>query len=133
MPTWIACVAHVAADQATDTVDVKRLTMVIDVGTVVHPDGALAQAQGAALWGLSLALHEGTAFENGQVKDRNLNSYRPLRVGDVPALDVEFIDSDEFPSGLGEPPLICVAPAIANAIYQAAGVRVRDLPIRKLG
>lgn len=132
MPTWIACVAHVAADKSTDTVAVKRLTLVIDVGTVVHPDGALAQAQGAALWGLSLALHEGTAFKDGQVADRNLNTYTPLRMGDVPAVDVEFVDSDEFPSGLGEPPLICVAPAIANAIYQAVGVRVRDLPIRTL-
>lgn len=132
MPTWVACVAHVAADTAADKVSVKRLTMVIDCGTVVHPDGALAQAQGAALWGLSLALHEGTAIADGQVSDRNLNTYTPLRMADVPAVDIEFVASDEFPTGLGEPPLIVVAPAIANAIYEGVGVRVRDLPIRKL-
>lgn len=86
----------------------------------------------AALWGLSLDLHEGTFISDGQVRDRNLNTYTPLRMGDVPALDIEFVASDEFPAGLGEPPLSVVAPAIANAIFQATGVRPRDLPIRKL-
>ena len=130
MPTWVACVAHVAANAESNAVDVKRLTLVIDCGTRVNPDGALAQAESAALWGLSLALHEGTAFADGQVKDRNLNTYKPLRMSQVPELDIEFIDSTEFPVGMGEPPLIVVAPAIGNAIYRATGVRVRDLPIR---
>jgi CO/xanthine dehydrogenase Mo-binding subunit len=130
MPTWVGCVAHVAVDRTTGTVTVKRLSLTLDCGTAVHPDGARAQAEGAALWGLSLALHEGTRFENGQVADRNLNSYTPLRMADVPELDIEFIESEEFPVGLGEPPLIVVAPAIASAIYRAVGVRVRDLPIR---
>jgi CO/xanthine dehydrogenase Mo-binding subunit len=129
-PTWVACVAHVKVDPASGLVEVKKLTMSIDCGTVVHPDGALAQAQGASLWGMSLALHEGTGFVDGQVKDTNLNSYTPLRMGDLPGQDIEFIESDEFPTGLGEPPLIVVAPAIGNAIYQAVGVRMRDLPIR---
>lgn len=132
MPTWVACVAHVAANAATSSVNVKRLTMVIDCGTRVDPDGALAQAEGATLWGLSLALHEGTAFADGQVQDLNLNRYKPLRMSEVPELDIEFVDSTEFPVGMGEPPLTVVAPAIANAIYKATGVRVRDLPIRTL-
>jgi len=96
----------------------------------VHPDGAMAQAEGATLWGLSLALHEGTVFENGEVKDQNLNTYRPLRIADVPELDIKFMESSEFPTGLGEPPLIAVPPAIGNAIFAATGTRVRDLPIR---
>jgi CO/xanthine dehydrogenase Mo-binding subunit len=130
MPTWTACVAHVAVDPETSAVTVKKLWQTIDCGTVVHPDGAMAQAEGATLWGLSLALHEGTVFEDGHVKDRNLDTYRPLRMADVPELDIRFIDSTEFPSGLGEPPLIAVAPAIGNAIFAATGTRVRDLPIR---
>jgi CO/xanthine dehydrogenase Mo-binding subunit len=130
MPTWIACVAHVKVDRASGRVKVKRLYQTIDCGTRVHPDGAMAQAQGASLWGLSLALHEGTRFEQGQVADTNLDSYTPLRMGDVPELDIEFIDSDAFPVGMGEPPVIVIGPAIANAIYSAVGVRVRDLPIR---
>lgn len=130
MPTWTACVAHVAVDPETKAVSVKKIWQTIDCGTVVHPDGAMAQAEGATLWGLSLALHEGTAFEEGQVKDRNLDSYRPLRMGDVPELDIKFIESTEFPTGLGEPPLIAVPPAVGNAIFAATGTRVRDLPIR---
>lgn len=129
-PTWTACVAHVAVDGETKAVTVKKIWQTLDCGTVVHPDGALAQAQGATLWGLSLALHEGTAFVDGQVKDRNLNTYKPLRMSDVPELDINFIESTEFPMGLGEPPLIAVPPAIGNAVFAASGVRVRDLPIR---
>ncbi len=128
MPTWSACIAHVAV--SGDKVSVKKLWQSLDCGTTVHPDGALAQAQGATLWGLSLALYEGTAIENGLVKDRNLDSYTPLRMADVPEMDINFIESDEHPMGMGEPPLIAVAPAIGNAIFAATGQRVRDLPIR---
>lgn len=130
MPTWIACVAHVAVVPETGKVGVKKLWQTIDVGTVVNPSGAMAQAEGAALWGLSLALHEGAEFESGQVKQRNLDTYTPLRMADVPELDIVFVDSAAFPSGLGEPPLIPVAPAIGNAVFAATGQRVRDLPIR---
>jgi len=130
MPTWCACVAHVAVDQGTKKIQVKKIWQTIDCGTTVHPDGAMAQAEGATLWGVSLALHEGASFVDGQVGERNLDSYRPLRMADVPELDIRFIDSTEFPTGLGEPPLISVPPAIGNAIYAATGTRVRDLPIR---
>ncbi len=130
MPTWIACVAHVAVDPGSKAVKVKKLWQSIDCGTVVHPDGAMAQAEGAALWGVSLALHEGASFENGQVKQRNLNTYTPLRMADVPELDIRFVASTEMPVGLGEPPLIPVPPAIGNAIFAATGIRARDLPIR---
>ncbi|MEK9655238.1 MAG: molybdopterin cofactor-binding domain-containing protein [Halieaceae bacterium] len=130
MPTWVACVAHVAVAEDNQRVTVRKLWQSIDVGTVVNPSGAMAQAEGAALWGLSLALHEGAVFEDGQVKQRNLDTYKPLRMADVPELDITFIDSDAFPSGLGEPPLIPVAPAIGNAVFAATGKRVRDLPIR---
>jgi isoquinoline 1-oxidoreductase beta subunit len=130
MPTWVGVAAHVAVDPDNGKVTVKKLCLSVDCGTVVHPDGALAQVQGSALWGLSLALHEGTDFEQGQVKDTNLDSYTPLRMADVPELDIRFIASEEFPVGLGEPGVIAIAPAIGNAIYQAVGVRLRDLPIR---
>jgi CO/xanthine dehydrogenase Mo-binding subunit len=130
MPTWSACAAKCKVNPATGEVKVLKLTSVIDCGTVVHPDGALAQTEGAMLWGLSLALHEGTQIQNGQVMDTNLNTYTPLRMSDVPELDISFVQNSEFPTGLGEPGLIAVAPAIGNAIFNAVGVRVRDLPIR---
>ena len=129
-PTWTACVVHVAVDAESKQVTVRKIWHSLDCGTVVHPDGALAQAEGATLWGLSLALHEGTEFKDGQVKDTNLDTYTPLRMADVPELDIKFMESTEFPTGLGEPPVIAVAPAIGNAIFAATGTRARDLPIR---
>jgi CO/xanthine dehydrogenase Mo-binding subunit len=130
MPTWTACAAQVHVNRDTGKVTCQKLTVVIDAGTIVHPDGALAQVEGAALWGLSMALHEGTEFENGQVRATNLNAYTPLRMADVPELDIEFVASTETPVGLGEPPTTVVAPAIGNAIFAAVGIRLRHLPIR---
>jgi CO/xanthine dehydrogenase Mo-binding subunit len=130
MPTWTACVARVRVDRKSGVVKLEKLTIVVDAGTVVDPDGALAQAEGASLWGVSLALHEGSEFVNGQVKDKNLDTYTPLRMGDVPEMDVEFMASTEPPVGLGEPCTTVVGPAIGNAIFAAVGARVRHLPIR---
>jgi CO/xanthine dehydrogenase Mo-binding subunit len=130
MPTWTACAARVHVDRTTGHVTVEKLTLVIDAGTIVQPDGAEAQIEGGALWGLSMALHEGSEFVNGQPKDTNLDSYPLLRMGDVPEVEVEFLPSSEAPVGLGEPGTTPVAPAIGNAIFAASGARVRHLPIR---
>ena len=129
MPTWVACVARVNVDRGTGRVKVEKLTLVADAGTIVDPDGALAQMQGASLWGLSLALHEGTEFENGNVKALNLGAYTPLRLADVPELDITFVESSEVPVGLGEPATTIVGPAIGNAIFNAVGARLRHIPI----
>ncbi|CAN5264714.1 molybdopterin-dependent oxidoreductase [soil metagenome] len=129
MPTWSACVAQVHVDRTTGFVRVEKLNLVVDAGTIVDPDGALAQVQGAALWGLSMALHEGTEFVAGQVKDTNLNTYNPLRIADVPAMDIGFVESSQMPVGLGEPATTVVGPAIGNAIHAAIGLRLRHLPI----
>ena len=130
MPTWVACCARVKVDRKTGQPKVEKLWLAVDAGAIVHPDGALAQMEGAALWGMSLALFEGTSFENGQVKDTNLDSYTPLRMGDVPDISVDFVTSSEPPVGLGEPATTVVGPAIGNAIFAAVGARVRHLPIR---
>jgi CO/xanthine dehydrogenase Mo-binding subunit len=130
MPTWVACAARVHVDRATGHVIVEKLTLVVDAGTIVHPDGAKAQIEGASLWGLSMALHEGSEFVNGLSKDTNLDTYTPLRMGDVPEIDVELIPSEEAPVGLGEPATTAVAPAVGNAIFAATGARLRHLPIR---
>jgi isoquinoline 1-oxidoreductase beta subunit len=130
MPTWVACVARVRVDRTSGYITVEKLTLVIDAGTIIHPDGAAAQVEGGALWGLSMALHEGSEFVNGQPKDTNLDTYTLLRMGDVPEVEIEFLPSTEMPVGLGEPATTVVAPAIGNAIFAASGVRLRHLPIR---
>jgi CO/xanthine dehydrogenase Mo-binding subunit len=130
MPTWTACAARVRVNRTNGHVTVENLTLVIDAGTVIHPNSAEAQVEGAALWGLSMALHEGSEFVKGQPKDTNLDTYQLLRMGDVPDVEVEFLPSTEAPVGLGEPATTPVAPAIGNAIFAASGARVRHLPIR---
>ena len=129
MPTWTAVIAHVHVNRDSGKVTLKKLNVVIDAGTIVHPDGALAQTEGAALWGASMALHEGTEFVNGQVRDVNLNSYTPMRMADVPDMDIEFVDNGDQAVGLGEPATTAVGPAIGNAVFNAVGARVRHLPI----
>ena len=129
MPTWVGGAAQVQVDRATGRVSVQKLWLAVDCGTVVDPDGARAQCEGAALWGLSMALYEGTAFEHGLVRDRNLDSYTPLRMIDTPEVVVAFVESQEAPVGLGEPGTTVIAPAIGNAIFEAVGVRLRHLPI----
>ncbi len=129
MPTWVACVARVNVDRGSGAVKVEKLTLVADAGTIIDPDGARAQMEGASLWGLSLALHEGSAFKNGNVKDLNFHSYTPLRLADTPELDITLIESSEAPVGLGEPATTIVGPAIGNAIYNACGARLRHIPI----
>ncbi|WP_024951621.1 xanthine dehydrogenase family protein molybdopterin-binding subunit [Cobetia crustatorum] len=130
MPTWVACVARVKVDRATGEVKIEKLTSVVDAGTLAHPDGAMAQLEGSLLWGVSMALHEGTEYRDGGPVAQNLGAYQPLRMHQVPKMDLEFIDSTEMPVGLGEPGTTVVAPALANAIQHAVGVRLRDLPMR---
>jgi CO/xanthine dehydrogenase Mo-binding subunit len=129
MPTWVAVAAQVHVDKATGLVDVQKLYVAVDAGIIVDPNGAEAQCQGAALWGLSMALYEGTELVNGKFKDGNFDTYTPLRIGQTPEVKIEFMPSKMAPSGLGEPAVTPVAPAIANAIYNAVGVRLRKIPM----
>jgi CO/xanthine dehydrogenase Mo-binding subunit len=129
MPTWVGGAVQVHVDRKSGRVDVQKIWLVVDCGTVIDPDSAHAQCEGAALWGLSLALYEGTEIENGLVRDRNLDTYTPLRMIDTPEVVVELVDSTEVPTGLGEPGTTVIAPAIGNAIFAAVGVRMRHLPI----
>ena len=127
---FIATAVHVRVDRQTGAIQVKQVAMVVDAGVIIHPDGARAQLEGGALWGVSLALNEHTEFVNGQVRDQNLNSYTPIRMNEIPPIDIVLIDSSELPVGLGEPGVVGIAPAIGNAVYQAVGVRLRDLPMK---
>ena len=129
MHTWVACVAEVSVDPETGVLQVKKLTLAADVGTRVNPDRTLAQFQGGLLGGLSLATKDSSSVSNGAIVQKDFIGYNPLRMKDVPQIDVHLIESHFYPVGSGEPATTVVAPAMANAIAKAVGARVRDLPI----
>jgi len=126
--SWTACVAHVAVS-ASGEVKVKKLTVATDVGTQVHPDNIRAQVEGAALWGLSLALYEKATLKDGGIEQTNFDTYTPLRMSQVPEIAISVIANGEKATGVGEPAVTVIAPALGNAIFNACGARVRSLPI----
>ena len=126
--SWTACVAHVAVAPSGE-VKVKKLTVATDVGTQVHPDNIRAQVEGAALWGVSLALYEKATLKNGGIEQTNFDTYTPLRMSQLPEVAISVIANGEKATGVGEPAVTVVAPALANAIFNACGARVRSLPI----
>ena len=126
--SWTACVAHVAVAPSGD-VKVKKLTVATDVGTAVNPDGIRAQVEGGAMWGMSLALFEKATMKDGGIEQTNFDTYTPMRMSQMPEVAVHIIANGEHATGVGEPTVTVVAPAIANAIFNAVGARVRSLPI----
>ena len=96
----------------------------------MNPGNLLAQVQGAILMGLGPALREEMRFENGKIQNASFSEYLAPRFSDVPELDVHLLNRPDLPaSGGGETPIIAVAPGIANAVFQATGARVRQMPI----
>ncbi|WP_299442071.1 xanthine dehydrogenase family protein molybdopterin-binding subunit [uncultured Rhodospira sp.] len=125
-------VAHVAEVTAKDggfTVD--RLVCAVDCGVPVNPDIIRAQIEGAAVFGLSAALRSRlTLDETGQVTQSNFHDYEILRMASMPEIEVHIMPSTEPPTGIGEPGVPTVAPAVANALFAATGKRLRSLPLR---
>ncbi len=119
---------HVAAD---GTLRVLQLVTAVDCGAVVHPDGLTNQVEGAVVMGLGAALFEHIDFAAGRILNGSMTQYRVPRLADAPAdIRVVLLDQPDQPSaGGGEAPIIAVAPAIANAVFGACGVRLRAMPL----
>src|ERR1039458_3750095 len=94
-PTWTACVAHVKVDPKTGEVTLKKVTVAMDVGTIVNPDGVRAQIEGSIFWGASLAMLEKGSIKNGGIEQRNFDSYTPMRMSQIPKIDVSIIGNGE--------------------------------------
>jgi isoquinoline 1-oxidoreductase subunit beta len=112
------------------TVEVHRVVCAVDCGLVINPDTVRAQMEGGIIFGLSAALKHEITFKNGRVEQSNFHDYPMIRMSEAPRIEVYFVPSKENPTGVGEPGVPPVAPALANAIFQVTGKRVRRLPIR---
>jgi isoquinoline 1-oxidoreductase len=128
-PTWVAGIAEVTVDLSSGQYRINRLTIAMDMGLAVNPRNIESQIQASALWGASQIMSERLTLKNGAFEQTNFHEYVPIRLAQVPKIDVEIIQSGHHPSGVGEPASTVVAPAVANAIFNAVGVRVRHMPI----
>lgn len=110
-------------------IKVDRVVAAVECGTVINPDVVRAQVEGGVGFGLGAALRNAITLEGGVVKQGNFDAYKPLRISDMPHVEVHTVPSTEKPTGIGEPGVPPIAPALANAIFAATGKRVRDLPL----
>ncbi|MGD2154316.1 MAG: xanthine dehydrogenase family protein molybdopterin-binding subunit [Gemmatimonadales bacterium] len=127
--SWVAEVAEVSvADDGT--VRVHKVVAAVDCGIVVNPDDLAAQVEGGIVMGLTAALKSAITIDEGRVVQSNFHDYPLLTIDEMPEIETHFVKNTENPSGIGEPPLPPIAPAVANAIFAATGARVRRMPIR---
>lgn len=127
--TFVAHIAEVAVDKNSGQVQVKRVICAQDMGLVVNPEGAKIQMEGCITMGLGYALTEDIHFKGGQIFETNFDTYELPRFSWLPKIETVLIDSKEAPQGGGEPAIICMGGVIANAIYDAIGVRLFQLPM----
>ena len=126
----VATCAEVVVDRKSGEVKVVRLVTAFECGAIVNPDGLRNQLEGANIMALGGALFEAIEFANGQILNGRFSDYRVPRFSDVPVIETVMIDRKDIPSaGAGESSLMGVAPAIANAIFDASGMRLRSLPL----
>lgn len=128
----IAEVAEVEVDQQKN-LKVRKVVVAVDVGPIVNMSGAVSQVQGGVIDGLSTMAAQKITMESGRIEQSNLHDYQILRIPQAPIVEAHFIQSEYRPTGLGEPALPPLAPAVANAIFAATGDRVRKMPLTEEG
>ncbi len=109
---------------------VDRVVCAVDCGIAVNPDVILAQMEGGIGFGLTAALYGEITLKDGAVEQSNYNDYPLLRIGEMPRIEVHILPSEASPTGVGEPAVPVIAPALANALFAATGRRLRKLPLR---
>jgi len=127
--SYVAAVAEVS--KSSSELVVRRLVCAVDCGRPVNPSGVRAQVESAAIYALTATLKGAITVDRGRVVQANFNDYDMIRMKEAPPIDVYLVPSTEAPSGIGEPTVPVIAPALCNAIFSATGKRVRKLPIRQ--
>lgn len=128
--SYVATCSEVAVDRASGAARVVRVVEAFECGAIVNPDGLRNQVVGAIIQGLGGALFEAIEFENGRIKNPHFAAYRVPRFRDMPEVEAILLDRKDIPSaGAGETPIMAVAPAIGSAIFDAAGIRLNNLPL----
>jgi isoquinoline 1-oxidoreductase beta subunit len=125
--SFVAQVAEVSV-AANGAVRVERVVCAVDCGVAVNPDVVRAQMEGGIGFGLSAALYSAITLKDGVVEQSNFHDYPPLRINEMPRVEVHIVASGSNPTGVGEPGVPPIAPAVANAIFAATGKRLRNLP-----
>ena len=130
--TYIAEVVELSVKDNGDYT-IERVCCVVDCGFAVNPMNVEAQIQGGIAYGLTAAAMGEIVLEGGKVQQSNFHDYKPLRISQMPAIDVHILNSGETTTGVGEPPTALIAPALGNALFAATGKRLRTLPFSKHG
>ena len=129
--SYVAACAEIEIDRAQRLIRVSRVCEAFECGAILNPDNLQNQVQGAIIMGLGPALREEMRFENGQMLNASFRGCQVPRFADVPEIAIHLVNRTDLESiGAGETPIIAIAPAIANALFQATGIRVREMPIR---
>jgi len=126
--SYVAEVAEISVNKNNGTIKVHRIVVAVDCGPVVNPDPLVAQIEGAVIISLGTALKEEVKFANGGVKSANFDDYNVMRMSEVPEIEVHIVKSNEKIGGIGEVGVPPAAPAVANAFFNATGVRIRRIP-----
>lgn len=127
--SYVAMVADVTVDG--DRTKVDRIVAAVDCGVAVNPDVIAAQMEGAVGFALSAVLRNRITVKDGRVLEGNFDTYNPTRMSEMPKVEVHIVPSTEAPTGVGEPGVPCLAPAICNAVFAATGKRHRSLPLEQ--
>ena len=128
----VAEVAEVSVDENRN-LRVHKVTVAVDVGPIINMSGGISQVQGSVIDGLSTMAMQQITMKDGIIQQDNFDTYPVMRIAATPEVDVHFIQSDNKPTGLGEPALPPLAPAVTNAIFAATGTRVRSMPLSEQG
>jgi isoquinoline 1-oxidoreductase subunit beta len=126
--SYLATIAEAEVD-LNGEVKVRRVVCAVDCGIAINPNTIAAQIEGGLIFGLTAALHSEITIARGRVKQSNFHDYRMMRINEAPSIEVHLMPSEEAPGGIGEPGTVAAAPSLANALFAATGIRLRQLPV----